>query len=210
MIPTAVRLARHYRVYVPDLPGYGKSAKPPQVLNVPELADALAGWLEAAQLGRVHLLGNSYGCQVVADFAMRYPQWVHKLVLAGPTVDPASRPAWELILRWLVNVPLEPPSLALVVVRDLLDIGPRRAILEFRYMLDDRIENKLPHIPFPVLVVRGGRDTTVTPGWAEQATRLLPRGRLVVLQNAAHTLNYNSPRALVRVVRTFLTADTAS
>src|SRR5437867_1857927 len=45
MIPTATRLAQHYRVYVPDLPGFGKSAKPSHTLTITELADALAAWM---------------------------------------------------------------------------------------------------------------------------------------------------------------------
>ncbi|MFL5665138.1 MAG: alpha/beta fold hydrolase, partial [Ktedonobacteraceae bacterium] len=37
MVPTAQYLAPYYRVYVPDLPGFGKSAKPSHILNVTEL-----------------------------------------------------------------------------------------------------------------------------------------------------------------------------
>ena len=38
MVPTAELLAAHYRVYAPDLPGFGKSYKPPRVVNVAELS----------------------------------------------------------------------------------------------------------------------------------------------------------------------------
>lgn len=42
MVPTAERLSHFYRVFVPDLPGFGKSDKPARAMNVTELADALA------------------------------------------------------------------------------------------------------------------------------------------------------------------------
>src|SRR5437879_2451153 len=45
MIPTAELLAPLCRVYAVDLPGYGRSDKPPRVLCVPDLARALAEWL---------------------------------------------------------------------------------------------------------------------------------------------------------------------
>src|SRR5687768_13321911 len=45
MIPTAERLAGRFPVFAPDLPGYGLSDKPERVLDVPELADVLAGWM---------------------------------------------------------------------------------------------------------------------------------------------------------------------
>ena len=203
-VPTALRLAPYFRTYVPDLPGYGKSVKPGHVLTVPELADALGAWMDAIGLGRVALVSNSFGCQVAADFTARYPERVERLVLAGPTTDPQRRTAHQQIGWWLLDVPLEPRSLYLVVVRDLLDAGPRRALRMFQHMLEDRIEEKLPHVPVPTLVVRGSRDTVVPQRWVEEATRLLPQGRLVVIRGAPHTLNYNAPRALVRVVRSFL------
>jgi 2-hydroxy-6-oxonona-2,4-dienedioate hydrolase len=34
MVPIAQYLAPYYRVYAPDLPGFGKSAKPSHMLNV--------------------------------------------------------------------------------------------------------------------------------------------------------------------------------
>src|SRR3712207_2913062 len=39
--PTAVRLARHFPVFAPDLLGWGRSDKPAGLLQLPELADAL-------------------------------------------------------------------------------------------------------------------------------------------------------------------------
>jgi pimeloyl-ACP methyl ester carboxylesterase len=46
------------------------------VFNVPELADWVTAWIPAIGLQRVSLLGNSFGCQVIADLAMRYPDRV--------------------------------------------------------------------------------------------------------------------------------------
>jgi pimeloyl-ACP methyl ester carboxylesterase len=204
MVPLARQLASSFMVHAPDLPGYGRSVKPRKVLDVPALADALVDYLEAARLGPVVLVANSLGCQIAVDCAARYPEWISKLVLLGPTVDPSTRPWAKLAARWLLNVPLEPVSLDFVALRDLLDMGPWRLLLTFRAMLDDRIETKLPLVQAPTLVVRGGRDSTVSQDWAERAVRLLPRGRLAVVPGVAHTVNYNSPREVAQLVRTFV------
>ncbi len=204
MLPTARRLARYCRVYIPDLPGYGHSAKPPRALDVPGLADALAGWMQATGLQRAVLLGNSFGCQIVVDLAARHPERVERAVLVGPTTDPHARTAHQQIAHWLLNLPGEPPPLALIVARDIWDMGAPRALATFRHMLRDPIAEKLPRMRAPTLIVRGGRDTSVPQRWAEEATRLLPRARLVVIPGAAHTLNYNSPRRLLGAILPFV------
>lgn len=204
MVPTIKRLAPHYRVYAPDLPGFGHSYKPPRALNISELADALAAWMEAVGLQSAALLANSFGCQVVAEFAVRHPERIEKAVLQGPTVDPAARTARQQIWRLLRNAPTDPPSHALNIARDYRDCGTRRLLRTLRYMLEDRIEEKLPRVSVPLLVVRGSRDPIVPQRWAEEATALLPRGRLVVVPGAGHTMSYAAPLELARVVRPFL------
>jgi len=50
MVPLALELARDSAVYAPDLPGFGRSSKPPKVLDMVELADALAAWTGASTM----------------------------------------------------------------------------------------------------------------------------------------------------------------
>jgi pimeloyl-ACP methyl ester carboxylesterase len=206
MVPTAARLASACRVYAPDLPGFGKSSKPTEVLDVPGLADALHDWMRACGLPRATLLGNSCGCQVLVDLAMRFPECVERLVLVGPTTDPSRRGPWEFF-PWLLNAAFEPPSLPLVLLRDVLNCGLLRVVGTFRNMLRDRVEDKLPVITAPTLVVRGGKDPIVSQAWAEDVARRLPKGRLVVLPTAGHAVNYNAPADLAALVREFVVAQ---
>lgn len=205
MVPTAERLAPSFRVYAPDLPGFGKSAKPPRVLSLAELADALLAWIEASGLQRVTLLGNSFGCQVIVDLAVRHQERIERIVLQGPTVDPSARTWRQQVWRWLVNTPGEATTQGKVIVQDYRDCGIPRLLRTFQLALQDRIEEKLPDVRVPTLVVRGSRDKIVPQRWAEEVARLLPMGRLVVIPGAAHTLNYGAPVDLVRAITPFLT-----
>jgi 2-hydroxy-6-oxonona-2,4-dienedioate hydrolase len=45
MIPTAERPAPHHQVFVPDLPGFGRSEGPRRGLDVAGLSDALSDWM---------------------------------------------------------------------------------------------------------------------------------------------------------------------
>ena len=93
MAPLAEHLAPRANVYAPDLPGYGQSYKPWPVLSVPELADALAAWMNRRNIERAHFVANSFGCQVLVELALRHPMRIDRLVLQGPTADPAPRSA---------------------------------------------------------------------------------------------------------------------
>jgi 2-hydroxy-6-oxonona-2,4-dienedioate hydrolase len=204
MVPTAERLAPHCRAYAPDLPGFGKGYKPRRALTLRELADALVDWMDAVGLERAALVANSFGCQLLADVAVRRPERVACAVLQGPTIDPAARSFGAQIGRWLLNTPGEAPSQGLILLRDYRDCGIPRLLRTFRYALEDRIEERLPLMRMPALVVRGARDRIVSQEWAQTVAELLPMGRLVVVPRAAHTLNYGAPRELARVVRGFL------
>jgi 2-hydroxy-6-oxonona-2,4-dienedioate hydrolase len=206
MVPVAELLAPYHRIYAPDLPGFGKSEKPNRILSLVELTDALAWWTREIGLESAAFLGNSFGCQIVADLALRYPELVERVVLQGPTMDPRARTARQQLIRWLRNSRQEPLSHGLISAREYPRCGFRRLIKTFRYALEDRIEEKLPHVRVPALVVRGSRDPIVPQRWAEEATRLLPMGRLAVIPGAPHTVVYDAPLDLARVVRPFLSS----
>lgn len=203
--PTARLLAPAYRVFTPDLPGSGKSQGGP-CSDLAEQADLLADWMAAICLPRAHFLGNSVGCQVLIHLALRHPLLVQRLILTGPTMDPQARTVAREVVRWLKNVPYEPPTLLALVLRDFCTMGFRRFWATLCASLRDPVERYLPYITAPTLVVRGTHDTVVSQRWVEEMARLLPQGRLVVLPGAAHDVTYNAAPELARLVRAFVQA----
>lgn len=204
MIPLAARLARTCRVYAPDLPGFGRSEGPPEALDVDALADALLATLDALGLARPAIVANSMGCQVATSLAARHPDRVGRLVLAGPTVEAGTRTVWRQTVRILRAVPHERPSLLLLHARDWLRPGPRRIWRTLRAVLADRIEDRLPRVAAPTLVVRGGSDRLVSREWAQSVAHLIPDSRFVELPGEGHALNYSAADELVAVVGPFL------
>jgi 4,5:9,10-diseco-3-hydroxy-5,9,17-trioxoandrosta-1(10),2-diene-4-oate hydrolase len=78
-------LAEHFRVIVPDMPGYGRSAKGvDQSDSFGYLADMIRGLLDELGIGTACLVGNSYGGAAALRLALDTPQRVGKLVLMGP------------------------------------------------------------------------------------------------------------------------------
>jgi 2-hydroxy-6-oxonona-2,4-dienedioate hydrolase len=204
MMPSAERLAVFTRAFVPDLPGYGLSDRPPRGPALWYLADRLAEWTQRLDLGRAHFIGNSFGCQILVDFAARYGRLIQRLVLQGPTVDPAARSVVKQVLRLIKNSRIESPRLGQLMFRDYWRAGLRGIVATARMALGDQLEPKLRDISVPTLVVRGSRDVLVPQDWAEKVVRLLPDGQLLVMPGLAHTITYTAPGMFVEAIRPFL------
>ena len=159
--------------------------------------------MAAIGLPRAALLGNSFGCQIAVECAVAHPERVSHLILQGPTTDPSARTLVRQLWRWVRNSRFEPPTSS-TMLRDYRRAGLGRAWSTGRYLLPDAIDEKLPRVRAPTLVVRGERDPLVPQRWAEEAVRLLPDGRLVVIPDVAHTLVYFAPSACARITRSFL------
>jgi pimeloyl-ACP methyl ester carboxylesterase len=207
MEPLARALGSQFRVMAPDLPGFGESGKPRHALSVVELADALRAWLRACDIETAILIGNSFGCQVLAELAVRHPDVVDRLVLQGPTTDPSARSLPRQIWRDLVNGRREPGDVARIARIDYAKAGLARALATMRILVRDRIEDKLPLIDAPTLVVVGTRDPVVPQAWAEQVSKSLPNGQLVLIEGGTHTLNYAYPDEMAEAILPFLLVD---
>ena len=204
MIPTLRLLARNRVVSAPDLPGFGASDKPPEVLGIAALADSLTEWLERNALSQSVLLGNSVGCQVISSLASRYPRMVRAAVLVSPTMDPASSGPVRDLVRLVLDGPRERVSEIPLALADYRKAGLRRIVRTFSDAIREPVTAQLRAMSMPTLVVRGSRDPIVSDVWARRVAELLPNGRLVVIDDAPHAVNYTAPRDLVAAVEAFL------
>ena len=87
-LDTAAALSRSgYRVHVPDLPGFGSSSKPATApYNAAYFADSIAGLMDALDIERAHLVGNSMGGRTAIEIGLRHPDRVNALALLCPAV----------------------------------------------------------------------------------------------------------------------------
>jgi 2-hydroxy-6-oxonona-2,4-dienedioate hydrolase len=204
MMPVARELAQDYRVYVPDQPGFGASGHPEQVLDMAGLADAIAAWIRAAGIPRAVLLGNSQGCQIIGQLAVRHPALVEAAIMQGPTAPPRERTwLWQFI-RWRQNGRYNPPSLEPITWGEYKKAGYLRVLRTFHHSLHDHLEDQIPHIQAPTLIVRGECDPICRASWARHLASLHPNGKLVEIPRVAHTLCYTAPAELAEVTRQFV------
>jgi len=116
-LPTVAALAPRFRVIALDLPGFGDSDKPiGAAYDARFFADAVVDLLDALELERAHLIGNSLGGRVALEVAMRHPARVGGLGLLAPAL------AWRRERPLLPLFRLARPELGLV------QIAPRRVV----------------------------------------------------------------------------------
>jgi pimeloyl-ACP methyl ester carboxylesterase len=200
LLPSLELLWDERPVYAPDLPGFGASGRPAEVLGVAEHAAFLGDWFDTVALNRAVLLANSMGCQVATELALRAPDRVAALVLVGPTADPSAPTIAHQFARLALDSLRETPRLDFVVASAYLRAGPRRTLATARLMLAHRLDERLPLVGAPVVVVRGERDPIVSAPWAERLAELAGT-RLRTVPGAAHCAHFTAPWAVVAEVR---------
>jgi pimeloyl-ACP methyl ester carboxylesterase len=210
MLPTARLLLHPADVHVLDLPGDGPSETPDRDLRLAEYAEIAAAWLASTELAHATWIGHSFGSQVLVQLASERPALVDRLVLISPTVDPKARTLPDQLGRLLIDAGQEPPRLLRLLARDYLRTGFRRLLGIGRVAVRDRMEQKLPFIEAPTLVVRGGRDPLVPERWAKQIATLLPHGQLTVIPHATHAVQFVAPVELAQALEEFLAAQQPS
>jgi pimeloyl-ACP methyl ester carboxylesterase len=99
---TAAALTRDgYRVHAVDLPGFGGSSKPIAApYSARWFAETVVEVMDALEVGRAHLVGNSMGGRVAIEVGLRAPERVAGLALLSPAVAFVKRD-WHPIVRLL-------------------------------------------------------------------------------------------------------------
>lgn len=92
-------LSSRFQVVLLDNRDAGRSSRAAHPYTIADMADDVAGLLDALDIGRSHLLGLSMGSMIGMEFALRHADRLDRLVLAGPGTAPA-RSAVDPIFIW--------------------------------------------------------------------------------------------------------------
>ena len=190
-----------FRVYLPDLIGYGRSEKPADFsYSIHDEAGVVLGFLDVLGLRQVDLGGWSMGGAIVQHVAAAHPDRVRRLLLfnsAGlfvlPTWDqklftPAS-PA-ELDQLDVLLMP-NPPRVPAFIARDILRVSNGRAWIIHRAFAEmltgkDATDKLLPQLKMPVLIIWGGQDHITPLSLGETMHKLVPQSQLEVIPGCGH------------------------
>jgi 2-hydroxy-6-oxonona-2,4-dienedioate hydrolase len=196
--------AAGYRVFAPDLPGFGRTEGPRAGLSIEQQAYAVSVFSEAVGLGPAAYLGHSLSCQSVLELACSEPERVSALILAAPTGDRRKKRLIHETLGFLRDIPREPPSL----VPFILDAYARAGVVRWmRTWLAGKRHDAFAAaagIRAPAAVLVGERDPVVSVHFASAIADTIASARLRVIPGAAHALIYDEAEAFNTAVVEFL------
>jgi epoxide hydrolase 4 len=213
--------AAGYRVIAPDLPGHGLSDAPsaPGSYTVAAFARRIIELLDACEVQRAAVAGQSMGGKIVVQTALDAPDRISHLMLFGPV-------GFGLIPPWQALSPLVPTPpgelIAKFIPREVIAFVQQRVygklgfftardvdeywaptqfpavvraqfqmLQEFRWGLWDAAT--LRTLQQPTHVIFGTRDRTVRPQAAEDLARSLPHGRLTWIEDGGHVVMEEVP-----------------
>jgi pimeloyl-ACP methyl ester carboxylesterase len=230
----------HYAIAY-DRPAFGLTERPLEWTGVNPYSGEgqvtlATGLLDALQVDKAVLVGNSAGGRVAVDVALAAPERVAGLVLVSPAVGLGGGGPFRFATP-LLRTP-QMTHLGPLVVRSIRDSGPdimRRAWHRPERMTDavmagytkplraDHWDSALfeltrarrgadptPRLAelaaVPTLLVTGDDDRIVPTARTLELARLIPNARLEVLEACGHVPQEECPDAFLGVLESFLTA----
>jgi pimeloyl-ACP methyl ester carboxylesterase len=170
-------------------------------LREPATIEELASRLERLLDVPAAVVANSMGCQIAVALAVSRPDLVRSLALVGPTVDSRAHSVVRHLWRLGVDARYEPPRMTAIALSDYASYGAVALARQARHALDDRIEERLPAVAVPSVVIRGAHDPICPADWAREAAALLPDAGLVTVAGAGHAVHFSHPREVAAVLR---------
>lgn len=197
--PVAHYLDDRFSLYIPDLPGFGRSTAG-KVHDLETMVDTLVAWMDVHELDAPVVVANSFGCQVATLLATRYPERVVRLLMVAPTMDPTVAGPFDVMLRGLRDIPRERVGLWRIWIPDFFLAGPVRALRWLAISMRDDHAARLPEVSQSLIAVAGERDPISPAPWVETFSSTVPHGGFEVILGAPHAMNYSSPDDLARII----------
>ncbi|MBM3130213.1 MAG: alpha/beta fold hydrolase [Chloroflexi bacterium] len=217
-------LSKHYRVLLYDCRGQWQSDHPRAPYSMELHADDLAALLDALKIDKAHLLGISYGAELSLQFALKYPERAHSLIVSStvshvePTlhsmiqmwIEAAKRKDVEMFYRvtypfnfaesWIVA---NPQLLAQARARyESLDCDAVINLCEAFLQLN--LTSELHRIKTPTLLMVGELDALKPRHYADIIARAMPHAEYVIIPGAGHALCWEKWQVFNTLVLGFL------
>ncbi len=193
--------SKAFRVHLPDARGHATTRwRVEDGYAYAALVDDLAAFADALGIATFHLVGFSMGALTALHFAVRWPERLRTLVLAGITTQREPRASVARRLMDPAWIDRNDPARAAILSRRH---DPVQGVDEWRRLLPAIAADvatqellgprDLRRIDVPTLVAVGDRDPFVPVDHAWGLARQLPDARLLVAPDCGHEIMARRP-----------------
>ncbi len=200
-------LARLYRVYLVDLPGFGAMRRAPLRQGVHAATSWLIRWMETVGARHAHLVGHSMGGLICLRVAAERPDLVNRLALVAPAVWFVRGSLFTRIGPLVGETRQFSPRFFATLSYDALRAGPVTLLRSARDLLREDVARDLTAIRAPTLLIWGEHDALVPVLVGYELRRVIPQSRLLVLKDASHVPMFHDARRFNAALLQFLRGD---
>jgi pimeloyl-ACP methyl ester carboxylesterase len=202
------KLSRSTRVLAPDLVGFGGTEAPPEGMSLSSLTKYTGGFLDAMGIRRAVLVGNSLGGAVAIKYAARNPERVERLFLlnsaglldhAPSSLEPDDREEARELWRITAGTRSPLPNFFLDDMVRRTKTPARRAYLRSGEPTD--VRDDLSKIEAPTTIIWGAKDGLIPTSHGEEMRNAIPGAEFIVLPEAAHVPQIQTPEEVVSIIR---------
>jgi pimeloyl-ACP methyl ester carboxylesterase len=210
------------RVLVPTHPGFGGTPRPAGLDSMSALARVYAGLLDQLGLTGVTVIGNSIGGWIAAEIALLGSPRVSGVVLvdaAGLVLrDHPAPDFFSLTMDQVADLSYYRPDAFRLDLDHLPDqqkammAGNRAALGVYGgpAMADPGLLDRLPAIAIPVLAIWGEADRMIPVEHGRAYARAIPGARFLLIPEAGHLPQLETPDRLLAAVWDFAQITAAS
>lgn len=223
-VPVMQALAAHFTVYAIDMLGFGQSAKDLPTITIGLQVRAVQALLARQGIAKAHLIGNSLGAWVAAAFASAHPDRVDRLVLidaaglkvtlSGPppvNFAPDTVDEMHALLATVLDAPFaqtrEFAAQALAGFKaggEAATLGKLFAAFGAPDNQDRPLDDILPTLTRPTLVIWGANDRLFPAALADVVVAGVKGSRKVLIPDASHFPQLDNPASLSAALLDFL------
>jgi len=213
----------NYQLILIDMPGHGESQLTGSKVTLAHMPDILNQLCADNGIPACHLLGVSMGSLAAQAFAHRYPDRVKSVVaVGGYSIHKANEGVLTAQrkegLKWMLYILFSMKKFRSYVTtvschtasaRDLFDRGIRRfGRKSFSAMagMNAFFTKSDDPAPYPLLLIVGEYDLKLAHDAAREWHGLETNSQLVLLPEAGHCANADTPDEFNRVLESFLSA----
>jgi pimeloyl-ACP methyl ester carboxylesterase len=195
--PMGELLAYKDKVHIIDLPGFGKSAPPPEDWDTTQYADRICQYLDEQGIEKADLVGHSFGGRVSIRLTHKYPDRVRSITLINAgglqrqrTFKQSLRSQWVRNMRNAFKIsPIYRDELLTwhsqkYGSRDYLNAGVLKGTF-VKTVVED-VTEVAKQISAPVLLLWGEADTETPVEMGHRYHRLFPNSQLITIPNRDH------------------------